>query len=453
MDAAEAPPTRYARRGQTSLAYQVGGSGPDLLMMGGALGVLTAVADPRAGVFFAGMRAFSRVITFDQRGSGYSDPLSDGPLSLEERAADAEAVAESVGVDRPFVLGLHDGGPTALMAVAAHPERYAGLILVGVSPRLAWAEDYPQGFDQQIQDWFLERMDRDWGSGFSRAVFAPDWPDDEGGVRTWASLEISAGSPAQTYQHTVQTFATDVRHLLELVTLPTLIVDHRDDVAVPAGSGRYMADRIAGSTLVELPGRVHLPFLEPANRTVPELVRQFVGAVGKTAPTGDADAGEPRRLAAVVFTDIADSTESLTRLGDARWAQLLNEHDAAAGRRAREHQGRLVKTTGDGTLAVFSGPAHAIGYALDLRRDVVALGLEMRAGIHAGEVQERGADLTGFAVHAAARVEALASAGSVFVSRTITDLVAGAGFEFSPRGHHQLKGLPGTWEIFDVVDL
>jgi class 3 adenylate cyclase/pimeloyl-ACP methyl ester carboxylesterase len=440
----ESPPVHYARRDSASLAYQVAGSGVGLLLMAGGSGTSVSWADPTASQFFRELSRFTHLVTFEQRGAGMSDPLEHGrPLTLEDRVADALAVLDAVDLDRPCVVATHDGGPVALLAVTTQPERFRGLILLNTAPCLRWAPDYPQGRDDATVEWFVEQMHAHWGTGFSVDWLAPSFAALPDGRERWARLEQGACSPGQARLQTEQTFATDARHLLELVSIPTLVVQHREDPAVPAGNGRNLADRIPDCVLVELPGNDHMPW-SPSAGAVVGPIGWFVGRQESTKAT------DTRRLAAVVFTDIVGSTEALTRLGDLRWADVLDTHDAAARRLADAHGGQLVKCTGDGTLCAFQGPAQAIRYAVDMREEVGRLGLEMRAGVHAGEILARGDDVAGVAVHAAARVGALAPPGCVYVSRTVTDLVAGSQIPFEEVGQHPLKGLPGTWEIFRV---
>jgi pimeloyl-ACP methyl ester carboxylesterase len=440
----DAPMVQYARRDGVSLAFQTAGTEVELLIMGGSAGMTATWADPTASEILREISRFTRVVTFDQRGAGLSDPLAGGrPLPLEERVGDAFAVFEAAGLDRPFVLATHDGGPTALLAVTTQPSRFRGLILVGTAPCLRRAPDYPAGFDDATADWFVEQMHANWGTGWSVDFLASSLAAMPDGRERWARLEQAACSPAQARAQTEQAFATDVRHLLEIVSVPTLVIERRDDPSIPRGSGRYMADRISEAWLVELPGSDHMPWSGDATQ-IADAIRWFVAH--EAPPEVD-----PRKLAAVVFTDIVRSTEQLAGLGDSRWAAILDRHDAAARHLAEANGGQLVKCTGDGTLCLFHGPAQAIRYAMELSTEVSHLGLTTRAGVHAGEVHVRGDDVAGIAVHAAARVSAVAPEGKVFVSRTVTDLVAGSDLQFTSEGEHSLKGIPGSWELFSVA--
>jgi pimeloyl-ACP methyl ester carboxylesterase len=440
----DAPVVRYARLDGVSLAFQTAGSEVELLMMGGSAGMSASWADPAASEILWEISRFTRLVTFDQRGAGLSDPLPGGRLPpLEDRVGDAFAVFEAADLDHPFLVATHDGGPAALLAVTTQPGRFRGLILIGTAPRLRRAPDYPAGFDDVTADWFLEQMHANWGTGWSVDFLASSFAELPDGRERWARLEQAACSPGQARAQTEQAFATDARHLLEIVSVPTLVIVRRNDPSIPRGSGRYMADRIPDAWLVELPGSDHMPWSGDGTQ-IADAIRWFVAH--EAPPQVD-----PRKLAAVVFTDIVRSTEQLATLGDRRWAAMLDVHDGAARRLAEAHGGQLVKCTGDGTLCLFHGPAQAIHYAIDLRTEVGRMGLEIRAGVHAGEVHVRGDDVAGIAVHAAARVSAVAPEGRVFVSRTVTDLVAGSDLEFASEGEHILKGLPGRWELFSVT--
>jgi class 3 adenylate cyclase/pimeloyl-ACP methyl ester carboxylesterase len=442
----EPPVVQYARLDGVSLAFQSAGAGVDVLLMAGSSGTSVTWRDDVASGFFVALARFSHLVTFEQRGAGLSDPIASGqPLTLEARVHDALTVLDAAELDRPFVVATHDGGPVALLAVTTQPERFRGLVLINTSPRLRQAPDYPDGLDDTAAAWFVEQMRDRWGTGWSVNLFAASFADLPDGRARWALLEQSACSPGQAVLQTEQALATDARHLLELVGIPTLVVQRRDDPAVAHGNGRYLADRIPGCWLVELPGSDHMPWSSEGGDVV-GAIRLFMGQDAEPVH-------EPRRLAAVVFTDIVASTEALSRLGDSRWAALLDVHDAVAGRLAGALGGRVVKCTGDGTLSVFLAPGQAIRYALALRDEVRHLGVQLRAGVHAGEIVTRGDDVSGIAVHAAARVSALAPDGAVYVSRTVTDLVAGSGLTFTSTGHHALKGLAETWEIFAVEPL
>ncbi len=319
---------QYARRDDASLAFQVTGSGVDLLVMAGASGTSVTWWDDAGSQFFRELARFSHLVTFEQRGAGLSDPLERGrPQTLEERVGDSLAVLDATDLDRPFVVAFHDGGPVALLAVTTQPERFRGLILVNTAPRARRAPDYPGGLDDATAAWLVEQIHARWGTGWSVDLFAPSFAAMPDGRERWARLEQAACSPGQAKLQTEQTLATDARHLLELVTLPTLVVQHREDPAVPAGNGRYLADHIPRAVLVELPGNEHMPWSSGAS-AIAGAIRWFVG---REPPPAD----DPRRLAAVVFTDIVRSTEALRELGDSRWAAVLDAHDGAARARPR----------------------------------------------------------------------------------------------------------------------
>ena len=440
----EVPPVQYVRREGANLAVQVGGRGVDVVLGVGSECMSATYEDPEAAGFLFRFHRFARLITFDQRGSGLSDPLTHGPLPLEERVADLLAVCEAVGAARPFLVGTHDGGPVALLAVTTHPERFAGLVMINTAARMAAAPDYPEGMDEVGQAAWLDAVGERWGTGFSVGALAASWAARAGGRERWARLERYASSPAQAVLQSRQAFETDARDLLGLVSVPTLIIHRRDDPAVPAGSGRYLADRIPGATLLELAGEDHMAFVGD-HRQIVDAVQSFAGANPDDLDRGD------RRVAAVVFTDIVGSTQLATQLGDSRWVQLLDAHDQIARRLASEHDGRWVKSTGDGSLAVFAGPARAIAYAASFRSEVRHLGLPVRSGVHAGEVEARGEDIAGIAVHIAARVTDLAGEDETVVSRTVVDLTAGSGIAYAALGEVELRGVADCVEVFRVT--
>ena len=440
------PALRYARRSGSALAFQVMGSGgEDVVVVAGAACVTSTLADPVSILAVDAVASFSRLALFDQRGAGRSDPLSDGvPLPLEDRMADLLAVVDEAGMERPWLLAFHDGGPVALMAATTHPERFAGLILINTAARLAYADDFQEGFSAAAEAALIDALREAWGTGASAFMWVPSLAALPGGVERWALLEQAACSPSQAVAQTRQAFATDARHLLPLVTIPSLIVQARFDASLPANNGRYLADRIRHAELVELPSTDHMPFVTDIDAYV-DVVRSFILRTRGPVPTSE------RRLSTVVFTDIVDSTRHAARLGDAGWASMLDAHDRIARRVAEDRHGRVVKSTGDGLLLTFDGPANGIGFAGEFVRDIGELGLVVRVGIHSGEIQRRGDDVAGISVHAAARIADAAPPGETLVSRTVVDLVAGSGVDFEPKGTHALKGLDREWELFSVV--
>lgn len=445
MQPVPGPEVRYVQRQGASLAFQVAGAGPGLLAIPGAASGSATWDDQTGRAFLAQLAEIGTLVCFDQRGAGLSDPLvGDEPLPLEERVADTLAVLDAAGLGESHLLAWHDGGPVALLAATAHPERFRSLTLMNTAPRLSQADDFPQGFDRAVEEWLVSEMRSKWGTGFTMELWAPSYSTLPDGRQRWARLEQTSCSRDQAVRQTRQTMATDARHLLELVAVPTLVIQRRGDPAVPPGNGRDLAERLSDCTLVELPGVDHMPYSGDVAMIV-GAVRSFVGEDRRPA-TGE------RRLGVVVFTDIVGSTELAISLGDQRWGEVLDEHDAAAERIATRLGGRVVKSTGDGTLALFTAPARGIEFATQLQHELAELGIDLHSGVHAGEVLMRGDDIAGVAVHAAARVAALAPPGAVYISRTVTDLVAGSGLSFTAVGEHQLKGLPGTWTIHRVDD-
>lgn len=441
------PELRYARRAAGSLAYITLGEGPEMLLVSGAasMTVPRLWEDPITSSTLRELARSARLVAFDQRGAGYSDPLPTGdPLTLEERMADVLAVVEEAGLQRPWLFAFHDGGPVALMLATSAPERFAGLLLINTAPRMAWAEDYPMGLRKEDEEAFLALQAAHWGTGGTMPLWAPSLAELPDGKERWARLEQAACSPSQAIAQTRQALSTDARDLLPLVSVPTLVVHARFDPSLPADVGRYVADRIRHSILVELPNGDHMPFIGDQRA----MVDAVVSFVNRSAPFPD----PTRRLATVVFTDIVDSTRRAAEIGDGAWSSVLDRHDALAAAAAARAEGQIIKGTGDGVLAAFDGPARGVGFAREVIRDVRELGIEVRAGVHTGEVQLRGDDLAGITLHVAARVAALAAAGEVWVSSTVVDLTAGSGIRFRDAGTHPLKGLDRSWQLFVVDD-
>jgi class 3 adenylate cyclase len=421
------------------------GSGEDVVAVAGAACLTSMLGDPVPTIALDAVASFCRLTIFDQRGAGRSDPLADGvPLPLEARMADLVAVVDAASAEQPWLLAFHDGGPVALMAATTYPERFAGLILINTAPRLAYADDFPGGFSADAEAWLVEKTRETWGTGASAVMWVPSLASSAAGIERWAVLEQAACSPSQAVAQTRQAFATDARHLLPLVSIPSLIVQARFDPSLPPNNGRYLADHIPHAELVELPSTDHMPFVTDVDAYA-DAVRSFI--LRTRGPTPDSE----RRLATVVFTDIVDSTGHASRLGDSGWASLLDAHDGVARRIADARRGRIVKSTGDGLLVTFDGPANSIGFANEFLDQVAELGLVVRVGIHTGEIQRRGDDVAGISVHAAARIADAAPPGETLVSRTVVDLVAGSGFAFEPKGTHTLKGLDRDWELFSIA--
>lgn len=444
------PVTRYARNGDLSIAYQSSGSGAaDLVYLSeGVFSIDSVYDEPHAARFNERLASFSRLIRLDPRGIGLSDPMPPGDAStLEDAVADLVAVLDELGSRSAYLFACDDGGMTALMAAATQPDRVAGLALLHCWPRLVRTHDYPHGLPAEVFAWFSETTmkpatpDEEF---LDLKLFAPAYADDPALREWWLRANARGASPATARMLFDRRRSTDLRPLLGSIQAPTLVLHREDNHAVRIGNSRYLAEAIPSARLVELPGQEHIPWLGETDPLLAEI-EEFV--TGSRA-AGDTD----RSLAAVLFTDIVASTEQARRLGDQEWRMRLDAHDAAVRRQIARFGGDEVKTTGDGFLALFSGPAAALQAALTVRDAARQLGLEVRCGVHVGEVQRRGVDVAGIAVHIAQRVQNAAGAGEVLASRTVRDLVAGSSFVFSDQGVHRLAGLDEDWQLYAVVN-
>ena len=438
------PETRYARLGDLHLAYQVVGEGPpDLLLVDQWFTHLDAQWDvPPVAKLRERLAAFGRLIMFDKRGIGLSDPILTASLpTLEELTADIPAVLDTVGAERPAVIANVGGGLIAMTFAATHPDRLSSLILVDCYARLIEAPDFPIGGPPAMVAQALEQAERDTGRGAMLDRYAPSVAADNRLRRDWVRYERSATTPGSLKAYVPLIIGGDVREMLSRIAVPTLVI-HRADAPLPVAHGRYLAEHIPNATSVELPGRDNLIWAGDQEAIVAEI-QDFV--------TGVRPVPDPQRvLAAVLFTDIVGSTELAARLGDARWHSLLEDHNRTVRRELARFGGREVKIVGDGFLATFDGPARAVRCALSIRAAVRELDLEVRQGIHVGEIEVLPDDISGLGVHIAARVSAAAGAGEVLVTSTVRDLVVGSRLEFEDRGTSQLKGVPGEWRIFAV---
>jgi len=440
------PKTKYARSGDLHIAYQVVGDGPiDLVWVPGWFSHVEQSWEwHEIASFFERLASFSRLILFDKRGTGLSDPVPvDQPATIEQRMDDVRAVMDAAGSERAALLGLSEGGPMSMVFAATHPERTQALILTGTFARATWAPDYEIGLPRDLVEPTMDEIVENWGEGLILEYAAPsmDTPENR---RQIGRYERSAASPGMVRALMRMNLDIDVRPILESIKVPTLVLHRLHDRMTMIEMGRYIADRIPGAKMVELPGGDHLPWAGDVDRFVGE-VQEFL--------TGSRDEVMPDRvLATVMFNDIVSSTERAAEMGDRAWKQLLNRFYETAGRQIERFGGRLVGTTGDGVLATFDGPARGVRSATAIREAVRPLGIEIRAGLHTGECELRGADVGGIAVHIGARVSAKAGAGEVLVSRTVRDLVVGSGLEFAGRGEHELKGVPGTWQLFSVLN-
>ncbi|PWU24913.1 MAG: adenylate/guanylate cyclase domain-containing protein [Candidatus Rokuibacteriota bacterium] len=441
------PKTQYARNGNVSLAYQVVGDGPmDVAVVPGFISHVDLWwTIPETTAFIRRLANFCRLIIFDKRGTGLSDPVA-GPSSLEERMEDLHAVLDAAGSERCALLGISEGGPMSVLCAATYPDRITSLVLYGT-----FSTGNPARFPPELADRGANALaeltgiiERHWGEGLAVAWFAPELAASPTMRRSWGLFERAAASPGMVAELLRSYGEIDVTDVLPTLRVPTLVLHRTGDTAVAVEVGRTLAERIPGARFVELPGNDHIPWFGDSDALLAEI-EEFL--------TGSRHAPEPdRALATVLFTDIAGSTERAAALGDRRWRELLARHQTLVRDQLAAYGGREVKTMGDGFLATFDGPAKGIRCACAIAERSSAEGVEIRAGVHTGECELVGDDVAGMAVHIGARVAAQAAAGEVLVSSTVKDLVVGSGIEFADRGTHELKGVPGAWQLLAVAN-
>jgi pimeloyl-ACP methyl ester carboxylesterase/class 3 adenylate cyclase len=435
--------THYADSDGVSIAYQVHGSGPvELVLVPGFVSQVELLAEePGVARFFRRLTSFSRMAVFDKRGQGLSD-RPGRPPTLEESMDDLKAVIEAVGFKRPAIFGVSEGGPMSALYAATYPSDVSGLILFGTFARMLEAPDFPHGIDAAALDRWGEVVRRDWGGPVGVDLWAPSRLGDGEFERWWARLLRQGTSPSGAIALMDLYREMDVRGVLPAIDVPTLVLHREGDRMIPVAQGRYLAETIPGAHYVELPGNDHLPFAGDFDAVLDEVEEFLVGSRRATE--------SERGLATILFTDIVGSTEKAAELGDRGWRQLIERHDAAVRHQLSLYRGREVKTMGDGFLATFDGPGRAIRCARAVQEEVAGLGIDVRAGIHTGEVELIGDDVGGMAVNIGARIGALADAGEVLVSSTVRELVVGSGLEFADRGVQTLKGAPGEWRLFAI---
>jgi pimeloyl-ACP methyl ester carboxylesterase/class 3 adenylate cyclase len=439
------PETRYAKSGDVNIAYQVVGDGPlDLVFVPGFVSHLDLQwADPRIARFLDKLASFSRLILFDKRGTGLSDPVA-APAPLEERMDDVRAVMDAAGSERAALFGLSEGGPMSILFAATYPERTHSLVLCGTFATGTLDPDAHPGGQRWVEQYHrIVSLSEHWGEGRTLAMFAPSATSEQDRIGRGV-FERSAASPFMVRMLFEMLAETDVRDLLPSIRVPTLVL-HREEEFIPVEDARYLAEHIPEARLVVLPGADHIPFYGDADGYAEEIEEFLTGA--RHAPPPD------RVLTTVMFTDICGSTERAARLGDARWRELLAGHDELVRKALDQNRGREVKTMGDGFLATFDGPARGIRCARAVADGVRSLDIDVRAGLHTGECEVIGDDIGGMAVAIGARIGALAGAGEVLVSSTVKDLVVGSGITFASRGACELKGVPGEWQLYAVDEV
>jgi class 3 adenylate cyclase/pimeloyl-ACP methyl ester carboxylesterase len=432
--------TQYAKSGDIHIAYQAFGDGPiNLVMVPGFVSNVESYWDqPDYARFLNHLGSYARVVTFDKRGTGMSDRVAELP-GLDQRMDDLRAVMDAAGMDQAALLGISEGAPLSVLFAATYPDRCRALVLYGSFSRFSHWFPTEKALGQ-----FFSYVEQSWGTGGSVQRFAPSRANDAGFQRWWGRNERLGASPAAVTALMRMNSQIDISSILPAVRVPTLVIHRTGDKTVNIEGGRDVAAHIPGARLVELPGVDHIFCVGESAEKISEAIAEFL--TGSRAPVA-----VDRVLATVLFTDIVGSTETAAALGDTRWRDLLEHHHAMIRRNFERFRGHEVKTTGDGFLATFDGPARGVQCARAIVQDVKSLGMEIRAGLHTGECEIIGDDVGGIAVHIGARVAMLARAGEVLVSSTVKDLVAGSGLRFDERGTFPLKGIPGEWRIFTAA--
>ncbi len=441
------PTTQYAKNGDVHIAYQVVGQGPlDLVLIESWVHHVELFWDiPELARQWRRLATIGRLIIFDRRGTGLSDPVPlDRMPDLETQVADICAVMDAAESEEAVILGFNDGGPLALLLAASHPQRCRALVLCNAAARLTAAADYPWGASEDQLLEVVNLQAQSWATGDANhvAYLAPSQASNARFAERFVRSGRAAISPGAVAHYYRQTVLTDVREALPSIQAPTLILHRAQNQIAPPELGIYLASNIPNARYVEMAGADHLWFTENADEAIEEIEEFLTGARSLADPD--------RMLATVLFTDIVGSTARASALGDRLWRALLDEHDAIVRRELARFGGREVDTAGDGFLATFDGPGRAIRCARAISDSMDGIGLADRAGVHTGEVEVRGERIGGLAVHIGARVAAKANGGEIVVSNTVKDLLAGSGLTFTDRGEHELKGVPGSWRLFAV---
>ena len=444
MTAAPTPGIAYAKSRGLSIAYSVAGEGPfDLVMVPGFVSHLEgAFGQPQIARSMRRLASFARVIVFDKPGTGLSDPAA-GPSTLEERMDDLTAVLDAAGVERAALFGISEGALMSALFAATHPAKTRALVMYGSYARGLADEDYPWAPEREQVDLGAEMIEEEWGTGVMLEVYAPSMLGDPDFANWWAQYQRMAASPGMAKATAQLAAEVDIRDILPAISVPTLVLHRTGDSLWPIEGARFIAEQIPDAQFVECEGIDHFPFAGDAEAIISEVEAFLTGSQHEPDPE--------RQLLTVLFTDIVDSTQRGADMGDRRWRELLEGHDEIVREQLGRYRGREVKTTGDGFLATFDGPARGIGCARAIATAVRGLGIEVRAGLHTGECEIRGDDIAGITVNIGARISALAGPGEVLVSGTVKDLVVGSDIGFESRGTEALKGVPGEWPVFSVA--
>jgi class 3 adenylate cyclase len=433
--------TRYVRSRDGQLAYQVRGSGPGLASLTGTNPGVALAEDALTAAYWERVAGFCRVVVHDPRGTGRSDPLPPGqPPSVEDQADDLVAVLDDAGLERVFISTFHAGGGVGVTFAVRYPERTEGLFIINGWARMIQGDGYPYGMTRSFSDRLIQAHGEQIGTGMFAEAFSPSRVGDPAVKAFYARIEPPSRAQAMLLTQMAQEL--DVRDLLARVTVPTVVMHSRENTAISVEHGRYLASGIPGARFVDLEGTDHVVMLENPEPVLIELEAFVTGERPRSRP----DHG----FATVVFTDLVSSTARAAQVGDRRWRELIDRYERDITERTSAHGGRIAKTTGDGMLAVFPVPSHAVRCANALIDVSARIDLQSRVGMHAGEVELRGNDVSGLAVHIGARVCALAEPGEVLATRTVKDVLVGSSLDFVDRGIHTLKGVPDSWQLFSV---
>ena len=437
------PETRYARSGDVNIAYQIVGDGAfDLIWVPGwGSNIEVSWEVPEYARFLRRLASFSRLILFDKRGTGLSDGVSIENLpGLEQRMDDLRAVLKAAGSKRAAVFGASEGGNLSVLFAATYPDRVRALVLAAVYAKRIWSPDYPWAPTPEEREEEHALLEREWGGEMDLRALAPSAARDPAVMRRISTFFRRSASPGAAVALNRMNTEMDTRPVLPTITAPTLVVCRTDDHVVSAAEDRWIAGQIPGATYVELPGDDHIPWLGDSDALLDEVEEFLTGLRRRPDPD--------RQLATVLFTDIVGSTARAAALDDRQWRELLDQHHVLVRRELDRFEGREVDTAGDGFLATFDGPARAVRCACAITEVVAEIGLEVRAGLHAGECEVRDGEVRGIAVHIGARVASKAAAGEILVSSTVKDLVVGSGLRFREWGEAALKGVPGEWTLY-----
>jgi pimeloyl-ACP methyl ester carboxylesterase len=438
------PDVQYTKCGTINIAYQTIGDGPfDIVLVPGWVSNLDVFwEEPRLARFFMRLAAFSRLILFDKRGTGLSDRIPGTP-TLEDRMEDVRAVMDAVGSERAALFGYSEGGPMCALFAATYPNLSSGLIMVGSYPRRFRTDDYPIGPTKEQSESFIEAIPDNWGTTFALDARAPSVKDDPRFQQWWGRYLRMSASPAAAQDLMRANLEIDIREILPSISVPTLLIHAIRDQTMDIEHSRYMQSRIPNAKLIEIEAQDHLPWLD-GSEGILNAIEQFLSGSSQKLQAN-------RMLSTLLFTDIVGSTDLLSKLGDEGWGDALHKHNDEVRRCIETFSGREIKATGDGFLAMFDGPARAVQCAKAIKQAAENLGLSLRQGVHTGECEYDGVDLSGLAVHLASRIMDTAESDQILVSRTVRDLVAGSGLKFEPAGAHTFKGIEDQWELHEVV--